>query len=234
MKSVGDIAQKLKQVQFRHSKKEIEKLLSRTPSNCVFQKRVEVKGSGGLGFCTCPEIGLKACDVSAEHLNRAPDCPRFSLKMSVEEAKESVKSFFRDSPPAEIASKYPDAAALMWVLDDEVSNPPDVYLVPNLGSLPLWASSPERAAEASAQIEALQEAQVELHKKKLELTNALMDLENKSNRIAELNLRTNIQECSLAAVNSERDRMLRERKPPGFFKSLLISVVFFVGSLFRK
>lgn len=233
MKSVGDIAQKLKQVQFRHSKKEIEKLLSRTPSNCVFQKRVEVKGSGGLGFCTCPEIGLKACDVSAEHLNRAPDCPRFSLKMSVEEAKESVKSFFRDSPPAEIASKYPDAAALMWVLDDEVSNPPDVYLVPGL-DVSLWASSPEGAQQAIDSLKDLLNKKTEYEETRRLIPGYIAKIKKLEDTVGSLGQRLTIADVGSFIENHRIERERSLQKKPGFFKSLFITICFAIGTVFRK
>lgn len=246
MKSPGDIAQKLKQSQFRHSKKEIERLLSRSPGNCVFQRKIDVPGLGLLGFCTCPEIGLKACDNALPHLNRAPDCPKFKLKMDEEAARESVKAFFKTSTPEEIIAKYPGVAALMWVLDDEVVQYQDPYLVGGF-DIPLWASSQEGASQASAILESrsksfkqMEEDYATVRQKNLELQNQVSALRQENTKLLssrdELRTRNAILETCMAVHEHAADRRMAEKdvKRMGLVKSVLVSFSLFFASIFRK
>lgn len=247
MKSPGDIAQKLKQSQFRHSKREIERLLSRSPGNCVFQRKIEVPGMGLLGFCTCTDIGLKACDNALPYLNRAPDCPKFKLKMDEEAAKESVKSFFKNSSPEEIIAKYPGVAALMWVLDDEPVSYQDPYLVPGF-DVPLWTSSPEGAVQAAAILESraksfkqMEDDYAEVRRENLEILNQVSALRNENaallSKREELKTRNTILETCLSVhekSHAEQRMVRKDVTKTGFFKSVLVSFSLFFAGIFRK
>lgn len=149
MKSQSEIAHKLKQIQFRHAKKEIEALLAIVPTNCAHNRQLEVAGFGKIGFCssqTCARKG-KSCDLRMG-VNYAKGCPDYEALHTPDDARLQVKTFFKNSPPEEIAAKYPDVAALLWALDDTRVDYPDPYQVGEVGGVPVWASSPELAAKA--------------------------------------------------------------------------------------
>jgi hypothetical protein len=149
MKSEGAIRQKLKQVRFRYAKRELDASLTRTSSTCEHNVLLEVPGVGSVGACRL-EAGV-VCDA-ARDIDLAQDCTTYACRYSKEVLKETL-SVALDAPIPEVAAKYPDAAALMWVLTDE--NPTDTTPEPMLdpfgeaavsaGTLlgvPVWVRSP--------------------------------------------------------------------------------------------
>lgn len=149
MKSQSEIAHKLKQVQFRHAKKEIEALLATVPSNCAHNRQLEIAGFGKVGFCssqTCARKG-KSCDLRMG-VNHATGCVDYEALHTPDDARDRVKSFFKNAPPGDIAAKYPDAAALIWALDDERVDYLDPCQVGEVDGIPVWAASPEAAQKA--------------------------------------------------------------------------------------
>ncbi len=228
MKSAGDVAHKLKQVQFRHAKKEIEQHLSRTPYNCAYQKQLDVKGLGRpLGFCTHPEVGLKACDSASSELNRAPTCPKFTLRMSEQEARESVKAYFKESSPAEIAAKYPDVAALMWTLDDEeIEPPPEPFSISALDGIPLWTTSAETAKRAAINIEGMQND-----------VRSFLRLQKDYDALASRYNILSIEQHLLKRALVTPEASTPKPQPKGlgsFFKSLFFVVCFVINSVFHS
>jgi len=124
MKPEGAVRQKLKQVRFRHAKRELDVALTRTSSTCRHNVMLDVLGVGEVGVCS-----LKAgvlCDA-ARDADLALGCASYSCKHTKESMKEVLEAAF-DAPISEVAVKYPDAAALMWVLTDE--NPVEIPSVP--------------------------------------------------------------------------------------------------------
>lgn len=111
MKTEGAIQQKLKQVRFRHLQRELEARLSEEPGNC---KHLTEQGACKVHNAPC---GQKA--------HRPPTCGVFENANEKEELKTSMKEFFSTRPAAEIAARFPDVAALMWVLDGDL--PTDVF-----------------------------------------------------------------------------------------------------------
>lgn len=112
MKTEGAIQQKLKQVRFRHLQRELESRLSEEPGNC---KHLTEQGA----LCT---LHNAPCGQKA---HRPPSCGIFEIANEKEELKASMKEFFATRPAAEIAARFPDVAALMWVLDGAL--PSEVY-----------------------------------------------------------------------------------------------------------
>jgi hypothetical protein len=113
MKSDGNVRHKLKQVKFRHTKHEIEDLLSPSPANCTYNI-----GEGDFHKCSLQEQPMVICDKRYGGLEVASSCPNFQPKYDKEQIKESLSNFFLNSSIPDIARRYPDMAALLWVLGD--------------------------------------------------------------------------------------------------------------------
>lgn len=147
MKPEGAVRQKLKQVRFRHAKRELEALLDRTASNCVNNATLDVPGAGAVGFC---RLEPTKCCSAERGMDRAPSCRFYAGIHTKESVKESLEASFT-APIAEVAAKYPDAAALMWVLTDEPPTPEAPPLMDPFGEsgvlvgtffgVPLWVGT---------------------------------------------------------------------------------------------
>lgn len=158
MKPEGAVRQKLKQVRFRHAKRELDAALTRTSSTCEHNAILDVFGVGEVGVCTLNR-GV-VCDA-ARDTDLAIGCASYSCKYTRDGMKEALNGAF-NAPISEVAVKYPDAAALMWVLTDE--RPTDVppvlmndpfgesgVLVGTFFGVQVWAGSVgERAMLATA------------------------------------------------------------------------------------
>ena len=143
MKSEGAVQYKLKQVCYRHRKKEIEKILRPCPQNCIHNDKPgypkdteESKRIPLYRVCFYDEDGAwrgVVCDEEVGGSLLAKRCPYFEPEKSAEEIKEEFGEFLRTAEIGDIAVRYPDIAALMWVLDlapgfvmeeDEQQEPP--------------------------------------------------------------------------------------------------------------
>ena len=130
MKPEGAVRQKLKQVRFRHAKRELDVALTRTPSTCEHNAVLDVPGVGEVGVCSLTRGVL--CDAG-RGADLAPGCATYSCKYTKEGMKEVLEAAF-DAPISEVAAKYPDAAALMWVLTDEnLSDPAPTFMTDPFG-----------------------------------------------------------------------------------------------------
>lgn len=155
MKTQSEIKQKLKQVQFRHAKKEIEQLLAIEPVNCAYNRKLELSGFGQIGFCaseTCPRKG-KSCDTRLGDL--ATSCGHYAPLLDADAARTRAKHFFASAHPGEIARMYPDVAALLWTLDDTPVESHDPYLVGTWAGHSIWASSVVGADAVRTELDAL-------------------------------------------------------------------------------
>lgn len=125
MKPEGAVRQKLKQVRFRHAKRELDDALTRTPATCEHNAVLDVPGVGEVGMCSLTR-GV-VCDAG-RGADLAPGCATYSCKYTKEGMKEVLEAAFT-APIPEVAAKYPDAAALMWVLTDEnLSDPAPTFM----------------------------------------------------------------------------------------------------------
>ena len=110
MKSAGQIYQKLKQARFRHIKKEVEALLKKTSRNCShFSPLPELPNP--LGIC---KLDYRVCGKE-----RSANCEDFAHLHGREAIKGSLQEFFSKRDIADIAVRFPDVAALLWVLEGE-------------------------------------------------------------------------------------------------------------------
>ncbi len=113
MKSAGQIFQKMKQARFRHVKKEVEGLLKQTSKNCTNCALVDYPNHP-VGIC---KLDFQVCDSRLK--DRADTCGKFTPAHGKEEVKQSLQDFFNLRSVHEIAVRFPDVAALLWVLDGE-------------------------------------------------------------------------------------------------------------------
>lgn len=154
IKADGEVRQKLKQVRFRHLKREIESRLRVTAKNCIHNVPLEVR-KAEVGFCALKHV---VCDLS-EGKDHAPTCPNFGLRSSKEEIKAEFQALM-DAPIHEIAAKYPDLAALTWVVGEGPATDllPGSTLVGSVKGVLLWADTEDEAESAKSEIASLVEA----------------------------------------------------------------------------
>lgn len=122
MKTEAAIRHKLRQVLFRHLKHQIESNFERLPHTCGF--------NGSPKFSDLPRICLwgagnpltwagKICDADVDDgVQQAKTCPYWTPIRTKEEIKAEFKAVISKNRVA-VAAQFPDAAALMWVLEEE-------------------------------------------------------------------------------------------------------------------
>ena len=120
MKKEGKIKHKLKQVTFRTIKKEVRKATSKKPCNCKHSGLVKGQAGEKL-FYVCLLESEKPkqwegmiCDPSIPNT-----CPFFKPHNTPEEIEDQVNGILQSGNIGDIASNYPDIAALLWVLSEE-------------------------------------------------------------------------------------------------------------------
>ena len=117
MKTDSSVKRKLKQAQFRTLKKEIRKGLSKSPCNCKNSGQVRGYASDPLFFVCLLDADKPdewegtICDSSVPNT-----CPYFENKVTKEQIESKVRADLHSGDMGLIASKYPDLAALLWVL----------------------------------------------------------------------------------------------------------------------
>lgn len=127
MRSEGQIRRQLRQVIYRHRKKEIEKGLGQRPCNCVYNGMVELKTPDKLHRirkCNYKDDRIdntkRVCDESMGGFRQAQDCPFFRCRNTPEGIKRSFDQRIGiDGSPIDLAilgRDYPDVMALYWVL----------------------------------------------------------------------------------------------------------------------
>jgi hypothetical protein len=120
MKKEGKVKHKLKQVTFRTVKKEVRKATSKKPCNCKHSGLVKGQASEPLFYvCLLESEEPKQwegmiCDPSVPNT-----CPFFKPSKTEEEIEKEVDATLKSGNMGVIASKYPDIAALLWVLSEE-------------------------------------------------------------------------------------------------------------------
>lgn len=131
MKSSGATRHKLKQVIFRHRKKKIRQALRCSPENCIHNKTLHFSDDlPPIGVCgrwaqeaspfeKWPSGAPGVCDTSHNGEAQASQCAAFQAEVDIESLKDQFQGFIQEASLAEIASEYPDVAALMWVLGDD-------------------------------------------------------------------------------------------------------------------
>ena len=123
MKTPREIRHKVKQARYRHLKRAIRKGLSRKPCNCFFNRSVRPHNQPNIGVCMKGSQDLATwkgvvCDEEHGGLGKASDCPFFKERHTKEEITAKFEASLEGATFVEVAEKYPDMAALMWVLTE--------------------------------------------------------------------------------------------------------------------
>lgn len=123
--SPGQIRQQLRQVIFRHLQRELRNNFKDTPESCKFNQFTAINGSSErIGVCRFDKSAAdgvqsprgKVCDSRvAGCLLQARTCKCFCSVRTKDEVKSEFQTFMA-SDRGTIAARYPDVAALMWVL----------------------------------------------------------------------------------------------------------------------
>jgi hypothetical protein len=128
VKTLGSVRHQLKQVSFRHLKKQLEDALRPRPANCVFNAVVAhptliATDKGPCSLCIHPDQEAdRLCDIAWGGVEKAKGCPLFLAKQSKDEIKDEFREWLSTATLAEVAAEYPDMAALLWVLQEEAPN----------------------------------------------------------------------------------------------------------------
>lgn len=125
MKTEAQVRHKLQQVKFRHLKREIRTGMSRKPCNCENNGLVNMENGSTMGICLlgAGQSGYWQgilCDESRGGLRVAETCPNFNAIRTPTEIRSEFDTFLKSNNRAVVAEKYPDVAALLWVLEEEV------------------------------------------------------------------------------------------------------------------
>jgi hypothetical protein len=130
VKTEGEVRQKLKQVLYRHRQKRIQAVFRQAPETCTHNSTLEPRGrhdnAGGVQACVYTTDGVPrgvVCDVRYDNGQRARNCPLWEGRTTKSEVKAEVREILESGNRGLIAKNFPDAAALMWVLDS--SSPPE-------------------------------------------------------------------------------------------------------------
>lgn len=128
MKTEGQVRQKLKQVTYRHLKKRLVANFKKSSCTCVHNALVDLDGEE-VGVCIYNISNIPRgvlCDARFDNDQMASECPIWEPMQTKEQVKEDFNKFLEESSLGEIASMFPDVAALMWVLDDTDVVSPDI------------------------------------------------------------------------------------------------------------
>lgn len=124
MKTIGAIRHQLKQVRFRHRKRYLRRNLKFIPENCRHNALLKYPDDTVIRMCTHLEVadaeGFHVCDEECGGVERARACQFFEVRKTQKELVTEFNEFFRNATPAEVSAHFPDAAALMWVLEEPV------------------------------------------------------------------------------------------------------------------
>jgi len=118
MKRRKEVEQKLRQVRFRHLKVYLNEKLKRAACNCEFSGCYPQGTEATCAHAALLDVPYRICDSRFGGDKIAQVCPHFQAKLGVEQYKEEFRQLMTRSR-AEIAQRYPDIAALMWVLGED-------------------------------------------------------------------------------------------------------------------
>jgi len=126
MKSEGAIKHKLKQVRHRLTQKAVRNARSHKPCNCKHSGMVRGSASDELFYvCLLHANKPKEWDGTICDPSIPAKCPFFMPFKTKEEVEAEVWEILSSGDMGKIASHYPDAAALLWVLSGTDIDPPE-------------------------------------------------------------------------------------------------------------
>jgi hypothetical protein len=147
MKSEAAVRRKLKQVLFRHLKQDLERNFQKLPHMCGLNGKPQGPGLPRMCLLGANLPGTwqgQVCDASVDGgKEQARTCPYWKPLRTKEEIKDEFKALVAKNRAA-VASRFPDAAALLWVLDEDTALDFDATEPEDLGD-PEDLEDPEEA-----------------------------------------------------------------------------------------
>lgn len=138
MKTDAAIRHKLRQVLYRHLKHRIQENFQKLPHTCGHNgqpKTLSVPRMCLYGASSPASWNGKVCDASVPGgVEQARSCPFWKPLRTKDEIKAEFRSLVSKNRAA-VATQYPDAAALLWVLEEDVA--PDDFEQVDLEENPL-------------------------------------------------------------------------------------------------
>lgn len=123
MKSGSAVKHQLNQVIFRYIKKQLRENFRVAPETCSHNKVVATQGVGQVGVCFYEaEEGPRKviCDsLVLDGAEQARICPMWKAVRTKEAVKREFRKLILQGDKGVIASRFPDIAALLWVLDTD-------------------------------------------------------------------------------------------------------------------
>jgi len=125
MKNGSAVKHQLQQVVFRHVKKQLRENFRKAPETCSCNTVFDTPGGGHVGVCLCIPEGETLprkviCDSCVlDGPEQALNCPWWAPLRSKEMIKQDFRQLLAQEDRGHIAARYPDIAALLWVLDTD-------------------------------------------------------------------------------------------------------------------
>jgi len=166
VKTPGQIAQKLKQIRFRRTKRELSRLLKESGANCAHNFEASARNVS-LRVCRLDE---KACD--SRFRDRSKECGKFQQRHTAEDLKNSLRDFFAEASLEDLSIRFPVVAILQWVLEGE-----DVPGAPNQNPFPsaeiegrmVWAETEEDLQTVAQALKDEEDRADDLHQRIMEM-----------------------------------------------------------------
>jgi len=122
MKSIGAVKHQLQQVIFRYVKKQLRENFRRAPETCKYNGVITAKDNNSVRLCFYEDPATGAprrtlCD--SNYLDQARDCPLWEPCRTKESIKREFRKLILQGDRGQIAARFPDIAALLWVLDTD-------------------------------------------------------------------------------------------------------------------
>jgi len=137
MKTEGQIRQKLKQVLYRKLQRRMKDNFKQKPDTCGFNRKpyhIEPDDPGRSRPAASPAVcihhdrGGWICDEMHGGVDLARECPFWISRQTKDEIRAQFAEDYRDlvigSRRGEKHPEFPVASALMWVLGDDLPEPP--------------------------------------------------------------------------------------------------------------
>ena len=119
MRDKKEAREKFAELRATRLRKRKEEFLTTGCRNCVFNRRVHIKGKGKVRLCANPEVLKKLgrqVFVCEEDIV-AQKCPKYQCRKSKDEVEQEFDDILRS--PARCGDAYPKLALLIWFLQEQ-------------------------------------------------------------------------------------------------------------------
>ena len=123
MRTQSQIQQQLKQVVYRHLQKKLRMLFKKKPTTCRHNREFRFEDGSYVRLCGVRNPMIPCDDRIPGCSELARECPLWKEMRDKQDVKAEYHDLIQSSDRGRIAARYPDIAALMWVLDDTADVP---------------------------------------------------------------------------------------------------------------